>query len=311
MRFFALACAACVLPSAALASFDLVFVADAGTDSIHRFDADNGVYLGSMGAGALNDPNTLVVDQTNNRLIVGAINGIFTYDLWTGTLLAHNGITASFHMTQYSAGKYLTSWNGGYNWLGSLTDPVNSYGSSTTLPFGAQWGGIAMRSSTNLLAYNATQGLVYSLNAPTFNTATSSLGSYTSLATGMTGQLATGFGGFVLASGVTNQINYANSSTAIGSTLPIQTLGEFSTVNGVGFGHGSVYYAAGRNAANTSGLLTRRALNSSSIIGTFGSGILQNPRDIAVIAAPEPGAYVAFGLGLAGLALRRRKTVKK
>lgn len=311
MRLFALACAACVLPSAALASFDLVFVADAGTDSIHRFDADSGVYLGSIGAGALTDPNTLVVDQTNNRLIVGAINGIFTYDLWAGTLLSHYGISASFHMTQYSAGRYLTSWNGSYNWLGSLSDPVYGYGSTTTMPSVSQWGGITMRTSTNLLAYNATTGVVHSLLASTFNSATSTIGTLTATNTGMTGQLAAGFGGFVLASGTSSQINYTLSANSFGSTLASQTLGEFSTVNGVGFGHGPVYYAAGRNAANTSGLLTRRSLGGNSIIGTFGNGILQNPRDIAVIAAPEPGAYVAFGFGLAGLALRRRKTVKK
>ncbi|MBN8689529.1 MAG: PEP-CTERM sorting domain-containing protein [Armatimonadetes bacterium] len=311
MRFFALACAACVLPSAALASFDLVFVADVGTDSIHRFDADSGVYLGSMGAGALTDPNTLVVDQTNNRLIVGAVNGIFTYDLWTGTMMGYSTITVSNHMTQYSAGKYLTSWNGNYSWLGSLTEPVNGYGSSTTVPSSSQWGAITMRSSTNLLALNSTTGVVYSLLANTFNNPTATLGTYNATAAGMTGQIAAGFGGFVLASGLGNQINYATFSTSYGSTLISQSLGEFSTVYGVGFGHNSVYYAAGRNAANTSGLLTRRALGGSSVIGTFGNGILQNPRDIAVIAAPEPGAYVAFGLGLAGLALRRRRSVKK
>jgi len=62
---------------------------------------------------------------------------------------------------------------------------------------------------------------------------------------------------------------------------------------------------SGRNAANTSGIISRGVLGSSTSLGTFGAGILQQPMMMQVVVAPEPGTLVALSFG--ALLLRRRR----
>lgn len=82
----------------------------------------------------------------------------------------------------------------------------------------------------------------------------------------------------------------------------------FSQLTSVDFAHGENFYVAGRNSANTSGLV---ALSNTRFFGTslrtFGTGILQNPTSVAVVIAPEPGTMLALGFGAAALLRRRNR----
>jgi hypothetical protein len=81
---------------------------------------------------------------------------------------------------------------------------------------------------------------------------------------------------------------------------------NFSATKALGVGHNKIMYIAGRNAANTAGLIERWDPVISSFGGTFGGSVLQNPVSMAVVVAPEPGTLLALG-GLTLAVVRRRR----
>ncbi len=286
----------------ARASFDLVFVADEGTDQIHRFDGGTGTYLGTVGSGGpWVNPRTMTVDRANNVLFVGADNGIFQVDLWNGTLLAAEGVSANYGSALIAPGRYIFTPNGAYSILGGSILGESAWYSAINMPntinrrsLDIGPNGIHVLTSTQLLRYTN----------PGFFGGSAVLQSTQALTTpGAMGQLSVG-SEFTLAGDLSG--NRLHSMFTSGGGYGTAQYLNFSTLTGVDFAHGDNFYVAGRNSGNTSGLV---ALSNTRIFGqslrTFGTGILQNPTSVAVIVAPEPGTWTALALGACWL--RRRK----
>ena len=289
------------LASASFATFDLVYVADEGTDTIHRFDGGSGVYLGAF-TGPFSNPRGIAIDQTNSRMFVTADNGIFIIDLWSGTLMnaeAQSGQGA----TVYAPGQYLFAVNGSSNYLGGGLDGSSGWFTGASLP-----GAIALRKGVDyqnnvLFTASAAAGVQrYSLGS--FFGAATLLSTQALTTPGTLGQTAVGTGYALTADGSTNKLHFTFASG--GGTDFVSPYSTLSTLVGVDFAHNDVFYAAGRNATNTSGLLIQSSTRfTGTALRTYGSGILQNPTAVATITAPEPASMI--GLGLGALLLRRRR----
>lgn len=288
------------------ATFDLIFVADVGTDSIHRFDGDSGVYLGTIGNGALVDPQSIQIDKVNNRLFVGAGNGFFQFDLWSGTLVNAIAVYNVTHLTELAPGQQLGTFSSAANWMGGFLPNFDGYYGGLNMPATSIYGGITKYQSS-FMAADITGSRVRSYSGATWGGTATVANTYLTTTNGGYGQMMANSTYFGVADGGNNRVHYGHSGYANGSTLAWNSVNEASTISGLAFAHGNTYYASGRNSANTSGALYRRSLGVGGTLGTYGTGILQQPRDIAVMIAPEPGVYLGFGVGLAGLLLRRRR----
>jgi hypothetical protein len=290
--------------SYANASFDLVFVADKGTDSIHRFDGDNGVYLGNFGAGMLSNPNAIVADKESNLLIVADDNGIFQFDLWSGNLRTYVGIPGATSIGKIATGRYYFGQPGNVPYLGAIIAGSSGWFTGQTLPNSSNWIFNGVNSNGKLMVTDVnTKQLKYFNTTGVFGTA--SLLSTRNLPGGSApGQGASNAYWGVVADKNSNQY-YLTSATD--PNIYPRSLNTLSTVSGIEFAHDDVLYAAGRDAANTSGLLTRTIAGTFFTNGTYGSGILQNPSAVSVVIAPEPGTMIALSAGILAL-VRRRKS---
>jgi hypothetical protein len=290
--------------SYANASFDLVFVADKGTDSIHRFDGDNGVYLGNFGAGMLSNPNAIVADKESNLLIVADDNGIFQFDLWSGNLRKYTGIPGATSIGKIATGTYYFGQSGSVPYLGSIIAGSSGWYTGQTLPNSSNWIFNGVNSNGKLMVTDVnTKQLKYFNTTGVFGTA--SLLSTRNLPAGSSpGQGASSSYWGVVADKNSNQ--YFLTSATDPNIYP-RSLNTLSTVSGIEFAHDEVIYAAGRNASNTSGLLTRTLAGTFFTNGTYGNGILQDPSAVSVVIAPEPGTMIALSAGILAL-VRRRKS---
>ncbi|MBN8689528.1 MAG: PEP-CTERM sorting domain-containing protein [Armatimonadetes bacterium] len=295
------------LGTSAFASFDLVFVADTGTDSIHRFDGDTGVYLGSFGAGFLIDPMSMAIDQANNRITVTAGNGVFQMNLWNGNLLNMTSTGNAHHAMYVAENKMMWSYSTSQNFFAGMYLGFDGAYIGQNMPATSLYGGIGMYGNF-LLAVDATNGRLRTYNYGGFGGNATLNKSYNMFSTGITGQLSVNSNGqIIVADGVNNRLHTASVAWADGTTMGFNPITELVSVSGAAFAHNGFYYASGRNAANTSGLLVRRNSGYPGTFGTYGSGILQQPRDVAVIAAPEPAQFAAIGLGILGILFKKRK----
>jgi len=294
-----------LLSASAFSTFDLVFVADAGTNSIHRFDGDTGVYLGQFGTGILNAPRSISIDKANGRLYVADNSGLFQFDLWSGTLISGVQVPSFDHIATAPSGNMIGSLNYVTAVLGLYAPSGTGWYTGANVVSSLNYGGLDFTSSQMLLA-DKTNRVVRSYNyAGGFGGTYSPVTTWNMTAPGTLGQLSINGTDFGIADGTNAIVHYG--STTFGSTLNRKIVTELSSLYGFDFGHGTVGYYAGRNAANTSGLLVRGLLGVSGNVGTYGNGILQQPRDIAVIAAPEPGQWAAMGLGVMGLLIGKRR----
>lgn len=295
-------------------------VGDSATKSIHRFDGSTGAYLGSFGSGFISNLQNLAIDQATNSAYVSdagtGLTRVFNYNtgvhLFDYASLGSNGSgqTLARIPTGFVIGYYTAGW--------SILD--NS-GSQTNFVLGLQVGGtspIAMASvrhdSGNIIgaAFSGASAAVASLQLlnPSLATATAKtldvtdMGVWTELGqvsvSGNSGTWITTTGNLR-----TFSVNSAGTTISMGASSYIPTGFAPGTTRGVGMGHGRTVYVSGRNAANTSGIISRGVLGSSASLGTFGAGILQQPMMMQVVVAPEPGTLVALSFG--ALLLRRRK----
>ncbi len=306
--------------SGAFASFELVMVGDSATKSIHRFDGSTGAYLGSFGSGHFANIQNFTIDQATNSAYVSdgvlGLTRVFNYNtgahLFDYQNIGSNGTsqTLSRTPTGFFAGYYSGGWG--------IHD--NS-GAQTSFVLGLQVGGtnpIAMASARHQsgivvgAAFSGASAAVASLQLlnPNLTTATAKtpdvtdMGPWTEL-----GQVSlSGNTGIWLTTNGRARVFAVNSA---GTNISL-TGGSYApegfavgTMRGIGMGHGRTVYVSGRDAGNTTGIITRGVLGSTMSLSTFGSGILQQPMMMQVVVAPEPGTLVALSLG--ALLLRRRK----
>lgn len=307
-KFFALL-VACGAVGGAHASFEMLLVLDAGTKSIHRFDPQSGAYLGQFGAGWLNNPQSIVIDQSTGTAYVrdtlagAGIGAIVAFDYNTGERKAGfiGGLPFQSSAVQMArnpnTGEFLCIGGTGAN--GLLR--ISSTGVVTPIQVNTDPSGVAFNPANNEIyfafaGFNTVErytnglGLVGSkVVGVAFGDGQLTLGGTTKK-----GYFATGFGrvmGFDLGLTTITQINMT----------------DFSATKGVAFGHGDVLFTCGLNAAGTDGLVGRFDVGLGVAGGTFGSGQLSNPVSLACVVAPEPATWLALAGGLALVVRSRRR----
>lgn len=311
MKLFKLI-ALCVAGTSTLvahASFEMLLVLDAGTKSIHRFDPQSGAYLGAFGAGWLNNPQAIVINQSAGVALVrdtlagAGIGTIVAFDYNTGERVAGfiGGLPFQSGPVQMSrnpnTGEFICIGGTGANGLlrisgGGVVSPIQ---------VNLDPAGVAVNTANNDIYFafpgagevqRYTNNLVY-LGAKPVGVAFGD-GQMTIGGSSAKAYFATGFGrvmGCDLGLSTITQIN----------------LTDFSNTKGVAFGHGDVLYTCGLNAAGTDGLIGRFDVKLGAAGGTFGSGQLTNPISMACVVAPEPSTWIALVGGLALVVRARRR----
>lgn len=318
MLRLALVSSALVFGASAFASFELVMVADRGTKSVHRFDGNTGLYMGQFGNGYLQNPMSIALDQANNR--------VFVLDQ-IGTGNGSSAATVRVWSFNYNTGEYLNSFSpvsgvpytqpqmayaNSQLWIGHDGTFADLYSDTGNVAGVVNWSGatnpkgLAVDSANSLWAvegnkvYRRTSGGVQSAFTMIGPVSASSPPGQRQLAISGTRALAVGAISF-------STFNTANLSTLISAnTMATTTVSSYLQLNGAGFGHGNIGYVTGVNTGGATGSISRILYNENLVLQTFGSGVLVEPRSMAVVVAPEPGSLVAVGLGLVALLRRRR-----
>lgn len=294
-------------------SYELLFVADRGTQSVHRFDPMTGTHLGEIGKGFLSDARDVTVDASRGEINVFEGNGrIVRFDYSTGLYKGGWNVmpnAAGFHRAQN--GEYLA-------WSATMLTRYSAAGVS--LASYAAAAGFNIRGAD--VAANGGAGFLYIGMRDPANSSNRST---------MRWNLANG-------SNDLNQLWFADrlnfrsnlalntyesfgdrwieldisSSAGLSFTNPVNLTTTALRLGQPSWGHSypgtrGIGYVPARNAANTGGLVIRYDADTGTLRGTFGEGRLQDPVGSATVLAPEPGTMIALGLGLAGLVAKRRR----
>lgn len=317
MRAITLALGICCVGLAS-ASFDLMLLGDnttAGAQRVVRYDPVNRVVLGSFGTGFFNSNiQDIAVDMSANRAyVLDSLGYVRTFDYYTGEFLQMNYVTANYNQITFDSvsGRVLFS---------SISGPLGLVGKAYTTTFSSAqnyspnygvYGNMARRTDGNYYAYwdlnpsttsflvprmfNVTTGVSSGVNSSSVG-----LGTIRGSLIGNDGR----FYGLHLNSGNLN-LYYCNTSFSglVGGAGLMVGLGGTTFDNqDMVWGHGNVGYILDGNEIST-------YYGGMGIAGTqtlsFATGA--NIRGMALVIAPEPGQFVALGVGLCGLFLRRRK----
>lgn len=297
-----------VTTTQALASYELVLVADRGTNSIHRFDGSTGTYFGQFASGDfsnLSPAGIAVVPQTGKCYVADFGRSlIIEYEYSTGLRLRTFTNSGPRSLLALSNGDLLIAGSAGfrrYSTSGSTLGVVTTYTTTGSASIGM-----------------TSDGFVYSTDAST----TPNLRRFTigGSAAGVTALpatptlfywQATSFGtrGILADPELDGVRTFTSTNPPVVSGL-IATPGLLET-RCLAAGHGFTMYAAGRNAATpATGLL--KSYFWPTNIGTpyfrrdIGSGILIDPFAVATVVAPEPEMLVPVAVGVL-LTMRRRK----
>lgn len=292
--------------AASHASFEMLLVLDGTTKSVHRFDPQSGAYLGNFGAGWLNNPQNITIDQSTGTAYVWETEAITS----TSKVVAFN-----YNTGERTGGGFLTGYfsdpvqafrraNGEFLVAGQalcMRLSVAGYASTTYSATGMQ-GGVA----------EGTDGQVYLANYTTKRVERFSLAGAllaTSSATSFVGEgQMTRYGGrMYFATSASNVFSIDQGFANGGGSWRQLNTANVGTTRGLAFGHGGLMYIAGMNAGGTAGIVQRWDADLSQFGGTFGESVLKNPIGCAAVVAPEPGTLAACALGLAALARRRKK----
>ncbi|MBL8059657.1 MAG: PEP-CTERM sorting domain-containing protein [Chthonomonas sp.] len=299
------------LTAGANASFDLILVADNTgsftgpvTSKVHRYDGDSGVYLGYFDAG-LNPIQDLAVNGATNEAFVATMNGVNVYNIGTGALKRqigtgntgalkmHNGElyrttgTQLFRVNQTTGANTLVktwtsaisdfafSGNGSYMLYNSPSKLLEGFNSSGVL--GTSFTATALSASTGRVSFDGGNPNYFYL-----------MGDAPAPTAGI-------YYGTVTAAG-TYALNNANwSNTFFQSFLDIAPSHTGFWMYG-----------------NTGGTNERFLVRMNSGIGAGGDHFFKTPQvtnagQIAVVLAPEPGTFIAVGVGVAALLKRRKR----
>jgi len=292
-------------------SYELLLVADQGTKSVQRFDPMTGRSLGQFGNGILNGALDIGVNQSTGEVHVHEGGGrILKFDYSTGLYRGRwdvMGNAIGFHRTQ--GGSFLA-------WSTNVVALYNSNGTfdrSFTMAAGVNIRGadIAANGGNGLLLVG-TRNAADSPHTRGYDLAnnTNSLNQFW-IMDRATYRSNIGVNTFEISGS-----RYIERDVSSGSFLDFRGQLNVTTIASrlgqPAWGH--VYpgtlglaYVPARNAANTAGLIIRYDSDYGILRGTFGEGVLNDPRGSAIVLAPEPGTMIALGLGLAGIVARRRR----
>lgn len=291
-----------LVAGAAHGSYELLLVADRGTDSIHRYDPQSRTYLGSFGGGFLQNPVGIAVNKAAGECYVIEANNeaIFVFNYSTGNLLRINQVASA------SPAPRLT-FDGGTN-LGYVG---NSSGGLYNINTGAIVRSWNIPSTGAGITYDSASNRYFMVNS--FNNTISTYLASSSAATGTTpagpilfeeGDIATLRGDAYFCDNTDMLFQW---STSIGSApIHYSTATTMPVIQGLVSGHATLYICGQLVAAGARGIMMYDPI-SNRYGSAFGQAQLLDPQQMAIVLAPEPGAFLALGAGAAAIVLRRRK----
>lgn len=297
-----IAAAVCAV-SSAHASYELVLAANIntfGTSGIQRFDGNTGAYLGTFGQGVLQSPDQIAVDPSDSTCYVTdqSSSSIFVFNYSTGEYIRGIGLSNALQICLLKNGHILAS-------------------SGSTLYEFTKTGALVQAVASSGYIYNlgqAADGTIFtcdtSRNVRRFNSTLSSVLGNSVIANNTYGSFAFR-GNEIYASDYINNVvvtlSLSNSPAVTGTRiLP----SGYTMPLGLAMGHDDRLFVGINNPTDTSKAICRYQLASGmSTPYQFGS-TSTHIRGIALVNAPEPSTWMAIGLGVIGLA-RRRKGVRK
>lgn len=293
----------------AFASFELALITDNTTKTIHRYDVDAGVYLGSFGANRLSGTvGSICVDKANNWAYVVDGGSIKKFNYNTGEYLGGFFVGGSVRQINLANDGRLVVANAGFGAGPNLYTFGNS-SATTSVGFNA--------STTTISAVQHANGSFGEIvNDTTFFRYVSRANFGTTPLTSILGGAATAVD--LATRGNTIALAYGSGWGSI-ARAPIIGTGEATTffpltaptittgysVTGISFGHVDAIALATNLTASQLGFVD--SVNNIVTVRNLPSQI-QNARDIAVVVAPEPATMLALAGGIAAMLRRQKRT---
>lgn len=265
---------------ASQASFELLHVLDIGSKSIKRFDPETGAYLGQYGQNLLN-PSGLAYAGGRTYTMDSGSSRLMCFNAYTGSV-----VTGIFETANSAVGALGNTILVARPTTGA-TFSIAQYDLNLTLMATYNWAApVATGWTPNDIGASGSTIVV-----------TGSTGGWSYSLTGMSGTVTASVNSLKYTGADSGGLVYGLQETASGNLNPRRDL--------VG-GHFYNYFS-GQNSSNVA---QGRISAAVGVVGsftsfTFGESVLITPTHLAIQNAPEPGTWLALGLG--GLALIRRR----
>lgn len=265
--------------------------------SVDRYDPETGAFLGRIGEGILVNPNE-VLYTAQNRILVGdnyttGHHTLYEFDASTGAV-----VRQLYAVSPYSLMGMAKVGNTLYatDFVGFTSTRLISYNLTTGTYNGAIGNTFNNAIAWGLWSFNGQLWGGDTMNR--FGTIDTSSGAFTPWVGGLGGQVTCG-----TSLGTQGFVGLTNGSVFVYTNTPQTTISSgFTSVAGLAAGH-TLLYGSGSLAGGGSAI---RRMNPMTYLAT---GTIVSTTDnlgqIAVWNAPEPGTWLALGLG--GLALVRRR----
>lgn len=294
--------------ASSFASFELLNVLDRTDKVVYRYDAESGVYLGSFGAGYIQDPLSMALDQNTqtayvlqNRTVGGTFDYITKFNYNTGAYLG----TIQLQVATASGIGLLNDGRVMAGFYAGDVSLINSSGNETNWVSAGVAGasafyGLAQDGYGKLYALNAN-GVIYGWSNPfAINGAAAGFSLGGTSAVQSRGQVSA-LNDRIVAANLTALI-YAQTAPGGGFFMTSSVI--TGLVNkGTAIGHNNMMYVSGPNGGTG---WVQRYDQWGNFSGSFGSAQLKDPVAMGIVVAPEPGTMVALGAGIVVFLRRRR-----
>ncbi len=305
MRTRFLAISLTLLTASAQASFELLLVADNGsntfgTRAVHRFDPVSGAYMGKFG-GFNADISSTHLDQATNSLYVITATETSRWNYNTGEYMSSHSYFSSTTLSAVRPSGDRAAYFSGTTFAEIYGFPTNGTPVATPSVSGAAFRTGIWTSDTTLIAFDTSQSRMVNFN---FNAAgtVATVGVVSNPVAAATGYGQMCFNGglnqVIVVGGTQGFARAYTPGSATVSTIAIPGGNALSAATAhAGFFVGVDQLGSGRIDAYS---------QYGNVIRQFGQGVVFKPVSMQTVLAPEPGSLAVLGLGLVAL-LKRRK----
>lgn len=296
-------------------ALELGLVVDNGTKNVKRFDTHTGTFFGSFGNGFLNEPRAVAISPGGIAHVLDTrptgASAVRRFNYNTGEYLGSTTFSGGFLTVNGS--QLLVGTDGHYYVSGGSAQAVTRIHSGNGGEFGRIFNGGAsespiVESGGFYYSVDSASGRIVSAKAADFAGAVTPW-PVMSPATGVVNAARQGalFGGrYYWANSGNDTIGSATLLGGAPATISVNA--QLDQARCLAFSHGSTMYVGGFEVGSVVvGKILRVDALTGDQLGSFGTGFLQNPVSIAILAAPEPGTIVAVGAALAAVLIRRKK----